>query len=63
MLDFMNTITDKPEWDRKVLDETIVAKWKEEAMKMPHVQDDDVYMTDMMFENASRHWPKCYPRS
>lgn len=33
MLDFMNQISDKPEWDRKVFDKAtnIVAKWEEEA--------------------------------
>lgn len=30
MLWFINTITDKPEWDRKVFDDTIVAKWRAE---------------------------------
>ncbi|KAJ8080175.1 hypothetical protein PM082_017005 [Marasmius tenuissimus] len=32
MLSMMNEITEKPEWDRKVSDETIVAKWKDEAL-------------------------------
>lgn len=30
MMAFMDLITDKPEWQRKVHDETIVAKWKAE---------------------------------
>ncbi|KAJ3569056.1 hypothetical protein NP233_g5304 [Leucocoprinus birnbaumii] len=30
MLDFMNTVTDKQEWETKVCDESIVEKWKEE---------------------------------
>ncbi|KAI8935769.1 hypothetical protein NX059_007289 [Plenodomus lindquistii] len=31
MLFFMNKITDKPQWQRKIHDEEIVAKWKKEA--------------------------------
>ncbi|KAK2753241.1 hypothetical protein FQN54_007932 [Arachnomyces sp. PD_36] len=31
MMEFINKITDKPEWERKVLDEAIVTKWREEA--------------------------------
>lgn len=27
MLDFVNGISDKPEWERKVFDEDIIAKW------------------------------------
>ncbi|KAJ5289038.1 hypothetical protein N7478_002068 [Penicillium angulare] len=30
MMQIMNTITDKPEWERKVCDETITNKWHEE---------------------------------
>ncbi|OGM49977.1 hypothetical protein ABOM_001243 [Aspergillus bombycis] len=30
MMRVMNTITDKPEWDRKVFDEAITSKWREE---------------------------------
>ncbi|KAF9891939.1 hypothetical protein FE257_002902 [Aspergillus nanangensis] len=30
MMRVMNTITDKPEWDRKVFDKEIVAKWTDE---------------------------------
>ncbi|KAF7591638.1 hypothetical protein BBP40_001277 [Aspergillus hancockii] len=30
MMRVMNTITEKPEWDRKVFDEAITAKWREE---------------------------------
>lgn len=31
MLNFMSQITDKPNWDDKVFDETIVQKWRQEA--------------------------------
>jgi hypothetical protein len=34
MLSFINSVTDKPEWSRKVHDEAIVAKWKAELAAM-----------------------------
>ncbi|CAK7225274.1 hypothetical protein SBRCBS47491_005831 [Sporothrix bragantina] len=52
MLDFMGSITDKPEWERKVHDEDIVAKWRAEAKAMPNVENNDVYMSDKMFDNC-----------
>ena len=33
MIALMATIKDKPEWTRKVFDETIVAKWRAEAQE------------------------------
>lgn len=32
MLNFVEQITNKPEWAKKVFDEAIVAKWKGEAL-------------------------------
>lgn len=32
MIAMMDSITDKPEWDRKILDEKIVGKWRQEAV-------------------------------
>ncbi|EDR10107.1 uncharacterized protein LACBIDRAFT_325714 [Laccaria bicolor S238N-H82] len=32
MLAFMNQLTDKPGWDKKVFDSTITEKWKEEVL-------------------------------
>ena len=37
MMDVMNALTDKPEWNRKVFDEEIAAKWKEEGLRMSHL--------------------------
>lgn len=34
MLDFMNQVTDKPDWNRKVFDEEIIAHWKQETTEM-----------------------------
>jgi hypothetical protein len=33
MMQIMNVITDKPEWERKVFDEHIIAKWREEVAR------------------------------
>lgn len=35
MMTFIDLITDKPDWNTKVHDETIVAKWKTEAQALP----------------------------
>lgn len=51
---FINQISDKPNWEEKVFDETIVAKWKEEAKMASHQNlDGDVFLSDKMFENVS----------
>ncbi|KAK7966271.1 uncharacterized protein PG986_000548 [Apiospora aurea] len=49
MLDFVNQITDKPDWHRKVSDEQIVQKWKEEAVQFDETLDD-FYLSEKMFE-------------
>lgn len=32
MLQVMDAVTDKPSWQQKILDDTIVKKWREEAL-------------------------------
>lgn len=32
MMAIMDKITDKPDWDQKVFDDTIVQKWRQEAL-------------------------------
>lgn len=44
MLALMESITDKPEWDRKVFDESIVQKWRQEAI------DGDMDVSDKMLD-------------
>ncbi|KAK7709768.1 hypothetical protein SLS64_006009 [Diaporthe eres] len=39
MLGVMNALTDKPDWHKKVFDEEIVAKWKQEACALPLISD------------------------
>jgi hypothetical protein len=54
MLDFVDQITEKPGWTSKVFDDTIIAKWKEEA-KQPCADStfEDVVLSETMFENVS----------
>lgn len=40
MMEIMEKLTDKPDWHKKVFDEAIVAKWREEAMDIP----DEVWL-------------------
>ena len=35
MMHIMDELTDKKDWERKVLDDEIVARWREEAMAYP----------------------------
>ncbi|KAF2756867.1 hypothetical protein EJ05DRAFT_421435, partial [Pseudovirgaria hyperparasitica] len=39
MIQVMDALTDKPEWTRKVSDDAIVDKWRQEARQMPHMSD------------------------
>ncbi|KAH7066433.1 hypothetical protein BKA63DRAFT_161543 [Paraphoma chrysanthemicola] len=52
MLFFINEITDKPDWFRKVHDEQILAKWKQEAQDVDWEKIGFMYggMSDRMFE-------------
>ena len=49
MMAFINEVTDKPEWERKVFDEGIVAKWREEASARPEELNGDVVLSNEMF--------------
>lgn len=39
MLGVMNALTDKPDWHKKVFDDEIVGRWKEEALAIPLISD------------------------
>jgi hypothetical protein len=39
MMNIMDRLTDKPDWEKKVFDEEIVAKWRKEAMEV----DDEAW--------------------
>ncbi|KAK8112059.1 uncharacterized protein PG998_008516 [Apiospora kogelbergensis] len=49
MLDFVNQITDKPDWQKKVFDDAIVQKWKAEGVRFDQALDD-FYLSEKMFE-------------
>jgi hypothetical protein len=36
MMDVMDKISDKPDWHKKVFDDSIVAKWQKEALSIPN---------------------------
>ena len=40
MMMVMDRLTDKADWHKKVFDDTIVAKWRDEALAIP---DDELY--------------------
>ena len=37
MIELMNQITEKPDWNRKVFDENITQKWRQEALDAENV--------------------------
>lgn len=49
MLLFINQITDKPEWERKVFDDAIVERWRREAVAW-HDASNDFFMTSACFD-------------
>jgi hypothetical protein len=51
----MNLITDKPDWHRKVLDDSIISKWRQEALSR---QDLDVSENSFQYvsERQCRPW-------
>lgn len=70
MLGLVSQITDKPNWDEKVFDETIVDKWWQEAQakneggdeedddgENEDVQTEDTYFSKRMFDYVSPFLP------
>jgi hypothetical protein len=62
MLDFIDKITDKPEWDRKVFDEAILGKWHEEACRYSEELRDD-YLSERMWKYVGSHSDLIFPAS
>ena len=50
MMDFIGKILDKPDWDTKVFDDEIVARWRSEANALLPTDDGDVYLSQQMFD-------------
>lgn len=53
MIALMGELSDKPEWSRKILDEEIVKKWRNEAMEMAKNQAEERKVTEKMFDFVS----------
>lgn len=51
MMELMNRITDKPEWQKKAFDEDVTEKWKSEALATPGV-DISEKMVDWVGQSA-----------
>jgi hypothetical protein len=51
MMDIMEKLTDKEDWNKKVFDDGIVAKWREEALAVP-----DSYFWDLAVYSKSEYW-------
>ena len=49
MIQLMNQISDKPSWDRKVFDETVTKKWRQEALDA-----EDLDVTEAMLDWVSQ---------
>lgn len=54
MIRVMDQLTDKPEWTRKVYDEVIVAKWKNEAMEAFKNKPPGERFSEKMWDYVSR---------
>ena len=51
MIEFINQVTDKPNWTEKVHDESIVEKWRREACGTMHQQKySDQHLSDKCFD-------------
>lgn len=54
MMNVMDKLTDKPDWHKKIFDDTIVTKWRKEALAIPNDQfwkelvDHDWYTSDIV---------------
>lgn len=66
MMAVMNELTDKPDWERKVFDEEIAAKWKSEALEKNNFTEamfDWVYLagspSEEMSDNPYSVWQNC----
>lgn len=54
MIAFMNEITDKPEWTRKIRDAGIVGKWRIEREAKEKESEPERALSEKMFDYVSR---------
>ncbi|KAI0179570.1 hypothetical protein GGR52DRAFT_536682 [Hypoxylon sp. FL1284] len=51
MMNFISLVTDKPNWEDKVLDDQILSSWLEEArLSYPLDLDEDVFFSERMYQ-------------
>jgi hypothetical protein len=56
MLEFINQITDKPNWTEKLNDESIIKKWRQEACGTKHQQEySDQHLSERCFDYVRSH--------
>lgn len=55
MMNYMDYLTDLPDWEDLVFEESYITKWKEEVENLNFDNEGlgDVYMSDQMFEAVS----------
>ena len=56
MMEMMNRMSDKPNWQTKVFDDTITTKWKAEFLAMPNV-DISEKMINEVSHSVARYCP------
>jgi hypothetical protein len=58
MLYLVNSLTDKPEWARKVYDEEVVKRWEQEALSLDwsKISGDRQGMSKQMFDYVRNDW-------
>jgi hypothetical protein len=58
MLEFINLITDKPDWHEKVFNSDILSTWRAETSRPADVPgESDVYLSEHMFDYVSIQAP------
>ena len=53
MIAVLDNLTDKPDWERKVYDDGILAKWREESMR---VSGQGEGFSNAMFDYVGHLW-------
>ncbi len=57
MMAIMDNITDKPDWDKKVFDDSIVQRWRQEALTR-----EGMDVSEKMLDWVCTYPPPCLPK-
>lgn len=60
MMNIMDRLTDKEDWHKKVFDEQIVAKWREEALSIPDQEYWNLAAGGKIKPYENSHWTDDY---